>query len=163
MKKAKKMISLASENGVKIACAESCTGGMLSAAITAIPGASEVYLGGIVSYDNRIKSDVLGVNPEDIKKYGAVSQQIAEQMAEGVIKLTGADLAVSITGIAGPTGGTEEKPIGTVWIGIAKRGSAPKAALLKFEDAGRKKIRKNATKAALDMLIQAIKQQPVLQ
>lgn len=105
--------------GKKIACAESCSGGNIAHLITSVAGSSAYFLGGVVSYANEVKINVLGVNADDLKKYGAVSEAVACQMAEGVRKLTGADYGVSTTGIAGPDGGTEEKPVGTVWIGVA--------------------------------------------
>ncbi len=105
--------------GVKVAVAESCTGGYLAHLITAVPGASRYFLGGVVSYANDVKIRALGVSAEDLRRYGAVSEPVACQMAEGVRRLTGADWAVSTTGVAGPDGGTEDKPVGTVWIGVA--------------------------------------------
>ncbi|MBR4591583.1 MAG: competence/damage-inducible protein A [Elusimicrobiaceae bacterium] len=102
-----------------VACAESCTGGNIAHLITAIPGASAYFLGGVVAYANEVKINVLGVEPADLEKYGAVSEPVALQMAQGVRKLTGADYAVATTGIAGPDGGTPEKPVGTVWIAVA--------------------------------------------
>ena len=87
--------------------------------ITAVPGSSAYFLGGVVSYANEVKNHVLGVSADDLQKYGAVSEPVALQMAQGVRKITGADYAVSTTGIAGPDGGTKEKPVGTVWIGVA--------------------------------------------
>ena len=105
--------------GATLAVAESCTGGALSSAFTSMPGASEYFLGSVVSYSNSVKEQVLGVHADDLKYYGAVSQQVAEQMAAGVRRITGADYAISTTGIAGPSGGSPEKPVGTVWIGIA--------------------------------------------
>ena len=106
------------ESGKTFACAESCTGGNLAHLITAIPGASRYFLGGVVAYSNEVKINVLGVCAEDLHTYGAVSEQVALQMAQGVRKLTGADYAVATTGIAGPDGGTAEKPVGTVWIAV---------------------------------------------
>lgn len=105
--------------GVKIACAESCTGGNIAHEITSIAGASAYFMGGVVAYSNEVKKKVLGVRADDLSKYGAVSEPVARQMAEGVCRLTGADWAVATTGIAGPDGGTPEKPVGTVWIAIA--------------------------------------------
>lgn len=87
--------------------------------ITAVPGASAYFLGGVTAYANRVKQQVLGVRAEDLETFGAVSEPVARQMAEGVRRLTGADFAVSTTGIAGPEGGTSEKPVGTVWIAVA--------------------------------------------
>lgn len=107
------------QSGKTVACAESCTGGNISHLITSIPGSSSYFLGGIVSYANEVKINVLGVNPQDLKTHGAVSEPVARQMAEGARRVTGADWAVATTGIAGPDGGTPEKPVGTVWIAVA--------------------------------------------
>ncbi|MBO7188750.1 MAG: nicotinamide-nucleotide amidohydrolase family protein, partial [Tidjanibacter sp.] len=105
--------------GATLACAESCTGGALSSRFTAEAGASAYFVGSVVSYSNDVKVNVLGVRAEDIAEYGAVSQQVAEQMAEGVRRVCGADYAIATTGIAGPDGGTPTKPVGTVWIAVA--------------------------------------------
>ena len=105
--------------GVSIACAESCTGGNIAHIITSVAGSSAYFLGGIVSYSNEVKKNVLGVNPQDLEKFGAVSEPVALQMAQGARKVTGADYAVSTTGIAGPDGGTKEKPVGTIWMAVA--------------------------------------------
>ncbi len=105
--------------GLTLATAESCTGGTIASRFTAMPGASAYFLCGVVSYSNEAKADVLGVNPDDIARYGAVSEQVARQMAEGARRIAHADYAVATTGIAGPTGGSAEKPVGTVWIAVA--------------------------------------------
>jgi len=105
------------------ACAESCTGGLISKRITDLPGASEVFLGGVVSYSNDLKTDALGVPERLIEKYGAVSSPVAVHMAIGAAALTGCDIAVSVTGIAGPGGGTDEKPVGLCYIGLWVRGT----------------------------------------
>ncbi|MCM1032098.1 MAG: competence/damage-inducible protein A [Oscillibacter sp.] len=105
--------------GKTVATAESCTGGYIAHLITSVAGSSEYYKGGVVAYTNEIKANVLGVNVADIEQYGAVSEPVVRQMAEGVKRLTGADCAIATSGVAGPGGGTEEKPVGTVWIGIA--------------------------------------------
>lgn len=107
------------ERGETVAAAESCTGGALSAKFTAMSGASEYFWGGVVSYDNSVKENVLGVSSENLKTYGAVSEQVARQMAEGVRRLCGTTYGISTTGIAGPTGGIPDKPVGTVWMAIA--------------------------------------------
>lgn len=107
------------ESGKKITVAESCTGGHISSLITAIPGSSDVYNGGIVCYSNNIKISTLGVKEETLKNHGAVSMQCAQEMAEGARKLFKSDYAIATTGIAGPTGGSNEKPIGTIWIAVA--------------------------------------------
>ena len=105
--------------GKTLATAESCTGGTIAKMLTAIPGSSEVFKGTVVSYATSVKEEVLGVNHDDVEKYTVVSQQVAEQMATGVKKLLKSDYAVATTGIAGPGGGTEENPVGTVWIAVA--------------------------------------------
>jgi nicotinamide-nucleotide amidase len=105
--------------GVTVACAESCTGGTIAHMITLTAGASAYFKGGVVAYANEVKKNVLGVSAQDLEKYGAVSEEVARQMAEGVRKALGADYAVSTTGIAGPDGGTKEKPVGTIWMAVA--------------------------------------------
>lgn len=107
------------EKGTTIATAESCTGGYIAHLITSVPGSSEYFKGSVVSYANEIKIKVLGVDAADIEREGAVSEAVVLQMAEGVKKLLGTDYAVSTSGVAGPDGGTPEKPVGTVWIGVA--------------------------------------------
>ncbi len=102
-----------------VATAESCTGGNIAHRITAVPGASEAFVGGVVSYSNEVKSGLLGVNPADITAHGAVSREVVEQMAVGACRATGARCAMATSGIAGPGGGSPEKPVGTVWIGWA--------------------------------------------
>ena len=105
--------------GETLAAAESCTGGALSAKFTAMSGASDYFWGAVVSYDNSVKENVLGVSYEDIETHGAVSEQVARQMAEGVRRVCGTTYGVATTGIAGPSGGSEEKPVGTVWMAVA--------------------------------------------
>ena len=108
-------------NKLTLTVAESCTGGMLSSTIVAIPGSSEYYLGGVTSYANEAKVEVLGVKEKTLKEFGAVSEQTAKEMAEGARKRFNSDIAVSTTGIAGPAGGSEEKPVGLVWIGYSDK------------------------------------------
>lgn len=144
---ARKIASL----GVSIATAESCTGGNVAHLITAVPGASQYFLGGVVSYANDVKINVLGVQKSDLEKYGAVSQTVAVQMAQGVRKITGADFAVSTTGVAGPDGGSAEKPVGTVWIGVAGPGGAY-AKEFHFSATRERNISKASVKA-LEMLL----------
>lgn len=103
----------------KVTAAESCTGGAIAAAITSVAGASAWFDGSVVSYADRIKRDFLGVDEQDLKELGAVSESVVRQMAVGVLNRLDANLAVAVSGIAGPEGGTEEKPVGTVWIGWA--------------------------------------------
>lgn len=107
------------ESGETISVAESCTGGLLASLFTSVPGSSDYFYGGVVSYDNSIKISTLGVQKETINQYGAVSSQCVEEMAQGVRKLMGTTYAIATSGIAGPGGGTPEKPVGTVWIAVA--------------------------------------------
>ena len=111
--------NMLTERGLTLATAESCTGGAIASRFTAMPGASAYFRCGVVSYSNEAKAEVLGVDPEVIRRFGAVSEEVARQMAEGARRIAGADFAVSTTGIAGPTGGSAEKPVGTVWMAVA--------------------------------------------
>lgn len=113
--------SLLARTGKTVSAAESCTGGTISALLTSVPGSSDYYLGSVTSYANSVKTGVLGVDPEIIQKFGAVSSECVAQMAEGVRKLTGSDFSVATSGIAGPGGGSEEKPVGLVWIGVSSQ------------------------------------------
>ncbi|MBQ7044571.1 MAG: competence/damage-inducible protein A [Clostridia bacterium] len=115
------VVDLLKEKGMKLATAESCTGGLIGKRITNISGASSVFDCGIISYSNEIKHKILGVSEDDLKKYGAVSEQVAKQMAQGVLKLSGADVAVSVTGIAGPNSDGTDKPVGLSYIGLAHK------------------------------------------
>jgi PncC family amidohydrolase len=110
---------LLDQKALSIATAESCTGGLLSHVLTGVSGSSGYFIGGVVAYSNRIKEAVLGVKPDTLEKYGAVSSQTAHEMAAGIRKQFFTDIGLSTTGIAGPTGGTPEKPVGLVWIGIS--------------------------------------------
>lgn len=140
-------------SGYKLAVAESCTGGMLGERLTSVPGSSDVFLGGVIAYHNDVKLDLLGVRAEDMERYGAVSEQVALQMASGVREKLGADVGVSVTGIAGPGGGTAEKPVGLVWIAV--HGSELKAR--RFHVVGdRAEIRQRAAQAALEMVRRAL-------
>ena len=118
--RAAEMISgLFQSKGLTLASAESCTGGNIGHQLTLLSGCSSYYKGGVISYTNQVKHDVLGVSQYDLDKYGAVSQTVAEQMAKGAARLMKADYAVSTTGVAGPTGGTAETPVGTVWMAVS--------------------------------------------
>ena len=114
-----KLVNTLKDKKLTIACAESCTGGLVAKTITDVGGCSSVFLGGVVSYANEIKEKVLGVNGETLKKHGAVSEFTAIEMADGVRCLCNSDIGISTTGIAGPDGGTEEKPVGTVYVGFS--------------------------------------------
>jgi nicotinamide-nucleotide amidase len=118
---AARLVALCRTVGVTVATAESCTGGMIAAAITAIPGSSAVLDRGFVTYSNAAKTEMLGVPAGVIEAVGAVSEAVARHMAEGAKRRASVDIAVSVTGIAGPDGGSVEKPVGTVWFGVANR------------------------------------------
>ncbi len=115
------VVKMLRENKLKVATAESCTGGLVAKRITDVPGASEVFDCGIISYANEIKQSVLGVSENDLEKYGAVSEPVARQMAQGALKISGADIAVSVTGISGPDSDSTKKPVGLVYIGLADK------------------------------------------
>jgi nicotinamide-nucleotide amidase len=151
---AEAVIRRAERAGRSIAVAESCTGGMIAAALTSVPGSSAVFLGGVVAYSNEVKSSLLGVPTEVLAEEGAVSKGVVEAMAVGALRATGADLAVATTGIAGPDGGTPEKPVGTVWFAVAGPGGAE--AVLRTLPGDRTTVRMRATAAGLDMLRLAI-------
>lgn len=121
---------IAVERGVTLSVAESCTGGLVAHRITNVPGSSSYFEGGVVAYSDRMKIAILGVRKDSIKNYGSVSPQVAEEMACGVARVTGSDFALSVTGIAGPLGGTREKPVGTVWFGIRTPGGTERKRLL---------------------------------
>jgi competence/damage-inducible protein CinA-like protein len=140
-------------SGFKLAVAESCTGGLLGERITNVPGSSDVFLGGVIAYDNEIKRNLLGVQAEEIERHGAVSEAVALQMASGVREKLGADVGVSVTGIAGPGGGTTEKPVGLVWIAV----HAAEVKARRFHVGGdRAEIRQRAAQAALEMVRRAL-------
>lgn len=156
--------------GLRVAVAESCTGGLLGARFTAVPGASDVFHGGIIAYDNRVKRQILGVVEGDLAEHGAVSEVVALQMAKGIRLRLGTEVGISITGVAGPGGGSPEKPVGTVWIGLdIAEGRPPQARpdgrpplvptsqARVFQLVGdRDEIRRRAAQSALDMLRRSV-------
>ena len=143
------VLDLCRAHGVRLAVAESCTGGLLGARITAVPGSSDVFVGGVQAYENSAKIALLGVDPAQIIAHGAVSEEVAIAMARGVRIRLGTDVSISITGIAGPAGGTPDKPVGTVWIAL----DGPKPDTLGVRLFGdRTEIRERAAQAALDLL-----------
>ena len=138
------------KENLTLATAESCTAGSIASVITAIPGSSRFYKGGIVAYSDEVKTNLLGVNPETLASKGAVSEETVIEMVKGAMKSMNADCAVATSGIAGPTGGTPDKPVGTVWIAVAMR---EKILTMKASgDEGRNKNIENATLYALQML-----------
>ena len=148
------VLDLVRERGGKLAVAESCTGGLIGARLTAIPGASKVFVGGVVAYDNDVKLQFLGVSADDLARFGAVSEPVARQMARGVARATGADTAIAITGIAGPDGGTAEKPVGTVWIAIVWKDT--ERVFTATLPGDREDVRSRAAQYALDWLRRVI-------
>ena len=150
------LVALLRAKRLRVATAESCTGGMVAAAITAVAGSSEVFEYGFVTYANRAKTALLGVPAALIAAVGAVSQEVAASMAEGALAASGADLAVSVTGIAGPGGGSAEKPVGTVWFGLATIGG--EIITLRRVFAGdRTAVRLAARDFALAMVMEKVK------
>ncbi|MDQ3245936.1 MAG: CinA family protein [Pseudomonadota bacterium] len=154
--KAREVVDANRQAGRMIAVAESCTGGLVCAAITEIPGSSDVFDSGFVTYSNDAKMQMLGVSRDVIETFGAVSVATAWAMAQNALTRSGADVAVAITGIAGPAGGTPGKPVGTVVFARAERESDPKkitADQKLFEDEGRAGVRLQAALCALDLLL----------
>lgn len=148
---AKKVAHLLKERNMKVATAESCTGGLIGHTITNIPGSSEYYEGGIISYSNALKMNLLGVKEETLAKYGAVSEQTAREMADGVRKKANVDVGIATTGIAGPGGGTAEKPVGLVYIAIS---TEKETKVEKYLFHGNRWENKESTcKAALNLLL----------
>jgi len=152
--KSGELLDISKKNGVTIGVAESCTGGLLGAAITAMPGSSAVFQGGFLTYSNALKESLLGVDIDTLREHGAVSELTAREMALGARTRLNVDLAVSVTGIAGPGGGTVDKPVGTVWFGLAS-GSGIIAESKLFADLSRNRVRDYAVLHALTMLTQA--------
>ena len=151
---AARAVLLLTERGLTVSCAESCTGGLLSAALTAIPGASAVYSGGCVTYNDEIKHRVLGVRRKSLKLHGAVSPQVAAEMAVGMREHLGTDYALSVTGYAGPDGGDDKDPVGTVYIGISDMEHTKVVRMVDHPTATRDTVREDAVCRALRLLIE---------
>jgi nicotinamide-nucleotide amidase len=148
---AQELVRLADAKNITLGTAESCTGGMVASALTSVPGSSEVFKGAIVSYANEVKVALLGVKSETLLKEGAVSEKVALEMVQGVRKALFVDYAVSITGVAGPGGGSARKPVGTVWIAVA--GNKEERAMLHRFTGTREQIRLASAEAALQKLL----------
>jgi len=144
------VLALLRARGLRLAVAESCTGGLVEARLTAVPGASDVFTGGLVAYADTVKREQLGVPSEVLETHGAVSEESARAMAAGAARVFGAGCAVAVTGIAGPGGGTPDKPVGTVWIAALVDGST--TALKRTFPGSREDIRRRSAQAALDLL-----------
>lgn len=143
------VVRILTEKNMTFATAESCTGGLISHRITNVPGSSAVFTHGFVTYANEAKVGLLGVSAADIAEHGAVSETVARQMAEGALRVSSADIAVSVTGIAGPGGGSEEKPVGTAWVGLARKGTATTAFKI-FHPRNRHDFKLAVSQAALE-------------
>jgi nicotinamide-nucleotide amidase len=152
LSRAEKLLADARVKGLKIATAESCTGGLVAGLLTEIAGSSDVFERGFVTYSDRAKQDSLGVPGAMIRQHGAVSEPVARAMAEGAIRNSGAQLAIAITGIAGPGGGSDEKPVGLVHITAARAGEATLHRECRFGDIGRSEVRLKSVETALEML-----------
>jgi competence/damage-inducible protein CinA-like protein len=143
------VLDLCRARGLSLAVAESCTGGLVGERITRTPGSSDVFVGGVISYANEIKTALLGVPAAALREHGAVSEEVARAMATGVRERTGAELGLSVTGVAGPDGGTPEKPVGTVWIAVDFAGQVRAALLHSWGD--RQEVRQRAAQAVLNL------------
>lgn len=151
----KELLDKAQRRGVTIGVVESCTGGLLGAAITAMPGSSAVFMGGFLTYSNDLKERLVGVSRETLRDHGAVSENTAREMAAGGRERLGVDLAISITGIAGPGGGTRDKPVGTVCFGLASSDGVTSETQL-FADLPRNRVRDYAVMHAMKRLSEAV-------
>jgi nicotinamide-nucleotide amidase len=152
---AEQVLAAFRSRGLKLATAESCTGGLVAGALTEIPGSSDVVLAGFVTYSDEAKQGMIGVAKETLARHGAVSEATAREMAEGALERSNADAAVAVTGIAGPGGGSAEKPVGLVHFAVAARGGAMLHEEHRFGALGRSEIRRRSVIAAL-RLVQAL-------
>ena len=152
----KKLVDSLLKNSLVFATAESCTGGLVAKRVTDISGSSAVFSGGVVTYSNEMKMKLLGVKEETLREHGAVSHETAYEMAKGLLALTGADVGVSLTGIAGPGGGSNEKPVGLVYVGINFSGKIRTYKLLLGEYGTRAKIRRAAADFALKKVLETV-------
>jgi nicotinamide-nucleotide amidase len=155
------VLSRCRAEGVKLAAAESCTGGLVAALLTNAPGSSDVFERGFVTYSNDAKTELLGVPADVIAQHGAVSEEVASAMAEGALAHSKADIAVAVTGVAGPSGGTELKPVGLVWFATAYRRKRDGGGELlcqekRFGDLGRARVRSEAVTTALKLVLRAL-------
>ena len=154
--KSKKIVSLLKRKKLKISFAESCTGGLLSSAITSVGGSSKVFNLGLIAYSNQSKIKILKVSKKIIRKYGAVSKQVCRDMARNISKIDKTNMSVSVTGIAGPRGGTKKKPVGLVYVGIKKNNKISVKKYL-FKNKGRSYIQRSAVNRCLGLILSALK------
>ncbi len=158
MKLEEKVVKLLKEKNLTFTCAESCTGGLIAKRITDVSGSSSVFECGVVSYSNRIKHEILGVKTETLEKFGAVSEECAREMVRGVLALTGADIAVAITGIAGPSSDGTDKPVGLVYIAFSDgKATIVKKLLNDFPDNVRENNRNKSADTALETVLEYLK------
>ncbi len=148
------LLALYRARRLRIATAESCTGGMIAAVLTDIAGSSDVFERGFVTYSNEAKTEMLGVPAELIAKFGAVSEQVAREMAAGALRHARADAAIAVTGVAGPGGGSKEKPVGLVYLAVARKGGEARCERQMFPG-GRAEIRRATVARALELLAEA--------
>jgi len=146
------VLTICRERGLTLATAESCTGGLVAGALTDIAGSSDVVDRGFVTYSNEAKQEMLGVSAATLKKFGAVSRETAEAMVRGALSHADVDLAVAITGVAGPGGGSKDKPVGLVHFAVASRGGALTHKEMRYGDIGRLQVRHQSVRQALAML-----------
>ena len=151
--RAAELLAAARACGETVATAESCTGGLLAATLTAIPGSSEMFERGFVTYSNSAKSEMLGVPYWLIERHGAVSEDVARAMAGGALTHSHASLAIAVTGVAGPDGGTAEKPVGLVYFAAGRRDEPMRSECVLFGDLGRAEIRRRSVERALGLLL----------
>jgi nicotinamide-nucleotide amidase len=151
-----RVLELARAAGLTLATVESCTGGLVAGALTAVPGSSDVVDRGFVTYSNAAKTALVGVDAALIEAHGAVSEAVARAMAEGGLRVGGVDVAVAVTGVAGPGGGSAEKPVGLVHFAVALRGRQTAHREMRFGDIGREAVRLASVKVALGMVVEAL-------
>ena len=156
LKKSKKIVNLLKRKKLKISFAESCTGGLLSSSITSVSGSSKIFILGLIAYSNQSKIKVLKVSKKTIRKYGSVNEQVCKAMVKNVSKIGKTNISVSITGIAGPSGGTKIKPVGLVYVGI-KKGNRVEVKKYLFKNKGRDYIQKAAVNKSLGLILSFLK------
>ena len=150
---ARNVLTRARERNIHLATAESCTGGLVMGCLTEIAGSSDVVDRGFITYTNRAKAEILGVSIDTLSRYGAVSEVCAREMAEGAVRKSASTIAVAVTGIAGPGGGTTDKPVGLVHMAAHRRGGITRHEERRFGDIGREKVRRETTAAALKLVL----------
>ena len=153
LEKARRVVDLATQRSIKLATAESCTGGLIAAALTEIPGSSLMFDRAFITYSNNAKNELINVKADRLMTFGAVSAEVASDMARGAAKSSDADLALAVTGIAGPDGGTAEKPVGLVYMALASKKRIEDVKAYQFEDFGRSAIRLGTVNTALQLFL----------